>query len=214
MDAQPPAKGPTGIQVVVLPAAAALVTEPASRAWRHRLGPLAWVALEHLALSSHLTDQGWVAPVGVRDLATGIGVTKDTAARAVATLRAAGMAVLTRVESQDGRKRSGYQLHLPEPLQLFTCPACEDSPRTRLASCREREYESPAGCPESSDGDRAPVETDCIPHQDSDPRREVRRRAISVSGNGPQRVGLRPPDQLPLFDAPIPSRDPSTGEKA
>lgn len=62
----------------VLPAAVALVTEPPAAAWRRRLGPLAWVALEHLALSSHLSDQGWVAPMGVRDVAAGIGVTKDS----------------------------------------------------------------------------------------------------------------------------------------
>ena len=32
-----------------------------SRAWRHRLGVLAWAALEDLALAAHRSDQGWVA---------------------------------------------------------------------------------------------------------------------------------------------------------
>lgn len=189
---------PRGIHEVVLPAAMALVTEPPSRAWRRRLGPLAWVALEHLALSSHLTDHGWEAPLGVRDPATGIGVTKDTAARAVAILRAAGLVVLTRVENQDGRKRSGYQLHLPAPLQLFACPVCEDSPSNRMPCCPEGKYEGAAGFSEGACKDHAPAETECIPHQDS----------------GPKRVGRRSPNQLLLFDAPIPTRNPSTGEKA
>ncbi len=213
MNAQPPAETATDIHEIDLPAAAALVTEPPSRAWRRRLGPLAWVALEHLALSSHLTDQGWVASLGVRDVATGIGVTKDTAARAVATLRAAGLAVFTRVESQDGRKRSGYQLHLPEPLQLFACPVCADSPPNRMACRPEGEYEGAGGCPARAYKDQATAETDRIPNQDSNPPHEVRRRAVALSGDRRERVGRRSPDQLPLFDAPIPSVDPSTGEK-
>jgi hypothetical protein len=46
------------------PVAPVLVAYPDSGPLRRRLGPLAWVALEHLALSSHRTDQGWAAPVG------------------------------------------------------------------------------------------------------------------------------------------------------
>ena len=61
---------------------AALVLGTDSRHWR-RVGPLAWAALEHLALAARPDHQGWAAPLGVRDIATGIGVTKDTAARAV-----------------------------------------------------------------------------------------------------------------------------------
>ncbi|MDA8045750.1 MAG: hypothetical protein M0Z30_11025 [Actinomycetota bacterium] len=54
-------------------------------------GPLAWAPLEHLALAAHPDRQGWAAPLGVREIATGIGVTKDTAARAVTALSAAGL---------------------------------------------------------------------------------------------------------------------------
>lgn len=156
---------------VVLPAAVALVTEPPSRPWRRRLGPLACVALEHLALSSHLTDQGWVAPMGVRGLATGIGVTKDTAARAVATLRAAGLVVLTRVEGPGGRRRSGYRLHLPEPLQLFDCPVRADSPRNGSSCCPEREYEDRTCCPEGEYDGEGEAEADGLPDSDNGSRR-------------------------------------------
>ena len=58
----------------------ALVIKADSRLWRRRLGPLAWAALEHLALAAHPDHHGWAAPLGVRDVAGGIGVTKDTAA--------------------------------------------------------------------------------------------------------------------------------------
>ena len=65
---------------------AALVIGTDSRHWRRRLGPLAWAALEPLALAAHPDHHGWAAPLGVRDIAAGIGVTKDTAARAVTAL--------------------------------------------------------------------------------------------------------------------------------
>ena len=43
-----------------------------------QLGPLPWTALQHLAFASQPTNDGWAAAVGVRDIAAGIGVTKDT----------------------------------------------------------------------------------------------------------------------------------------
>ncbi len=91
-----------------------LIVNAQSGVWRRRLGPLAWAALEDLALASHYTEQGWVAPVGVRDVASRVGVTKDTAARAVALLGAAGLVVLQRVPARDGQRRSGYRLQLPD----------------------------------------------------------------------------------------------------
>ncbi len=96
----------------------ALVIAPDSLPWRQRLGPLGWTALQHLALSSHRTDQGWAVAVGVRDIAVGLGVTKDTAARAVSHLVRAGLVARGRVEGPGGRRRSGYLLNLPAPIQL------------------------------------------------------------------------------------------------
>jgi hypothetical protein len=113
-----------------------------TRAWRRQLGALAWAALENLALAAHPSDQGWVAPVGVRDIARGIGVTKDTAARAVTILSSAGLVVFERVEGHEGRRRSGYRLRLPDGMHVRpgrtpddsdasvaggACPAGEDS---------------------------------------------------------------------------------------
>ena len=98
-----------------------------SREWRRQLGVLAWAALEDLALAAHSSDQGWVAPVGVRDIARSIGVTKDTAARAVHVLSSARLVVLERVAGPDGRPRSGYRLQLPSGIQVRPSPKPEDS---------------------------------------------------------------------------------------
>lgn len=171
----------------VLPAAAALVTEPPAAAWWRRLGPLAWVALEHFALSSHLSDQGWVAPMGVRDVATGIGVTKDTAARTVATLRAAGLVVFAHVDSQDGQKRSGYRIHLPEQVKFSAGPVGEDSLRNRMTPSPERGYGGLADCPEARYKDLADAQIGCVPIKD---------------GNRPRRDGQRSADQVHLCDEP------------
>src|SRR5262249_38785855 len=54
--------------------------------------------------------------------AAGLGVTKDTAARAVSALVAAGLVSRGRVPVPGGRQRSGYLLHLPEPMRLIDRP--------------------------------------------------------------------------------------------
>ena len=48
--------------------AAALVITPDSVLLRRQLGPLAWMALQHLALNCHRTEGGWAAGLGVRDI--------------------------------------------------------------------------------------------------------------------------------------------------
>jgi hypothetical protein len=98
-----------------------------SRALRRQLGAVAWAVLEDLALVAHRGPTDWAAAVGVREVAKGIGINKDTAARAVGTLRAAGLVALTRVESPNGVSRSGYRLNLPEGIALSSCPAHPDS---------------------------------------------------------------------------------------
>ncbi len=101
--------------------------DPASRSWRRRLGPLAWAVLEELALTARLTEQGWAAPVGVRAIGTAVGVTKDTAARAINTVSKAGLLSAERVPGPDGRTRSGYHLHLPDGITIRTCPVDDDA---------------------------------------------------------------------------------------
>lgn len=100
----------------------ALVMAAESRRWQRRVGPLAWTTLQDLALSSHRSDQGWVVAVGVRDIAADLGVTKDTAARAVSILIDAGLVSRGRVSTPEGRRRSGYLLQLPAPIRLIAGP--------------------------------------------------------------------------------------------
>jgi hypothetical protein len=116
-----------------------LVIAGESLPWRRRVGPLAWTALQHLALSSHHTDQGWAVVAGVRDIAVGLGVTKDTAARAVLILIDTGLVSRARVQTLEGRRRSGYLLHLPQAIRLVanpdrggTCPEYEDKEGFRV----------------------------------------------------------------------------------
>ena len=117
-----------------------LCIDPGSREWRRQLGVLAWAALEDLALSAHPSDQGWVAPVGVRDIARGIGVTKDTAARAVHILSSARLVVFERVAGRDGRPRSGYRLQLPDGIQVRPRPKPDDTLVSKVGGgCPDRE---------------------------------------------------------------------------
>jgi IclR helix-turn-helix domain len=90
----------------------------ASRAIRRQVGPLAWAVLEELALTAQPDDRGWITPLGVRAIAAAIGVTKNTAARAVITLRSAGLVTPDRVKTTEGQSVSAYRLALPEGIDI------------------------------------------------------------------------------------------------
>ncbi len=121
-----------------------LLVDPASRTWRRRLGPLPWAVLEELALQARPSQQGWVAAVGVRDLGAAVGITKDTAARALASLRSAGLVMSTRVHLPKGPSRSGYRLNLPDGISIRRCPVQHDAGPHDGELCLHGEY---AGCP-------------------------------------------------------------------
>jgi hypothetical protein len=122
-----------------------------SRGWRRQLGALAWAALEHLALAAQPDELGWVAAVGVRDVAAGLGVTKDTAARAVATLARADLVTLTRVGTHEGRRRSGYRLHMPAGIEARSCPGDADTPSQREGTSRRPMNQDRHICPTDRD---------------------------------------------------------------
>ena len=159
-----------------------LIVKARSSVWRRQLGPPAWAALEDLALAAHHTEHGWVAPVGVRDIASRVGVTKDTAARAVAVLGAAGLVVLQRVPARDGQWRSGYRLQLPDGLELRARPNHPDTaPPNANDSCPDRQdsrrptsRDSRDHCPKSQDR-QAPTDSSdgCPPRPDSPAPAEV-----------------------------------------
>lgn len=79
-----------------------LVLGPMADATRRSLGPLAWAALEALVTDAHTSDGVDVVDTSVRQLATRLGVAKNTAHRALVTLRDAGL-----LEPQQSRATSG-----------------------------------------------------------------------------------------------------------
>jgi DNA-binding transcriptional ArsR family regulator len=178
---------------VTEPDETAIVMGAQSRTWRRRLGPLAWAALEHLLLAAHPDHQGWAAPVGVRDIATGIGVTKDTAARAVTALRAAGLVTLEQLDRLDGLRRSGYRLRLPDGIHLRACPTDQDSPMP---------YPHTDRCPDTADKCSCPNNPDGTPAGTSPVESAARRAAKSQPrGRRPYR-STAPATQPTLFDLP------------
>jgi DNA-binding IclR family transcriptional regulator len=87
---------------------------PAAAPLRRALPASAWSALECLVARSHLTANGRVVEIAVRDLAAEVGSSKNTAQRALATLAGAGLLTAEQTRRSDGTFRPGcYQLHLP-----------------------------------------------------------------------------------------------------
>jgi hypothetical protein len=95
-----------------------LEVDTASRLWRRRLGWLTWAVLEDVALSAYPDTDGWAAPVGARAVAQNLGMTKDTAAKALAALAAAGIVERVNVHARDAKVRSGYRINLPEGVSF------------------------------------------------------------------------------------------------
>ncbi len=84
-------------------ATAGLLVAPESRQARQRLGTTAWAVLEDVALDAHIDDHArLVAVTNVRRIALHLGISKDTAARALLRLAEAGL-----VERQRRRDESG-----------------------------------------------------------------------------------------------------------
>ncbi|MGQ0432442.1 MAG: hypothetical protein ACT452_08560 [Microthrixaceae bacterium] len=85
----------------------------AARGLRRQLGPTAWTVLEELLLDA-TGGEPMVVETHVRRIAEGVGISKDTAARAVRHLIAQG--VVTRSSGRDPLRgcfgRSVYVLHL------------------------------------------------------------------------------------------------------
>jgi hypothetical protein len=164
---EPPDR-PQGVGAVV---SVTLLITSESRDCRRQLGAMAWAALEHLALAAQPEGLGWAAPVGVREVAAGLGVTKDTAARAVAALAAAGLVTQTRVDTPDGKRRSGYRLHLPEGIDAQSCPKDPDSPSPRWQADDR---------PSNQDRRRRPTDRDTAPADIAVPPDQKRRRTGQV----------------------------------
>jgi hypothetical protein len=117
-----------------------ILLDATSRNWRRRLGALPWAVLEELALAARQTGQGWTAPIGVRGIAATLGITKDTAARAISALHSAELVTAVRISARDGRSRTGYALNLPPGVSVLWCPANRDSTASGDDVCPNGEY--------------------------------------------------------------------------
>ncbi|HET7486330.1 MAG TPA: hypothetical protein VFJ85_00275 [Acidimicrobiales bacterium] len=78
----------------------ALRVDPAAASLRRRLGPVDWFVLEELAL---LAGADSVVETAVRDLAGRLSLNKDTVARALVRLKAAGVVVAEPQANEAGR---------------------------------------------------------------------------------------------------------------
>jgi len=182
--------------VTGIAAGSSLVVGPESGTWRRRLGAQAWSVLEQLALAAHHDGQGWAAPVGVRGLAQELGITKDTAARAVTALRVAGLVTLQEVERIDQRRRTGYRLHLPDGIQLYARPEDQDSPSQRA---------QPGHCPDAADRCSCPNNPDGTPATGMSPVEPATQRARPcVPRERHPAPSPTTPEQRTLFEPPAP----------
>lgn len=133
-----------GVVVALGPASASLLVTAGSQLARRAMGPVAWSALEVLALQARQDEAGaLVVVLGVRDLAGQLGVGRDAAANALSTLRSSG--VISAAQQRAGRGRFDGTRHTillpvvfePEPASQRRTrksrPARDATPTTSLS---------------------------------------------------------------------------------
>lgn len=100
-----------------------IVVSQTARKLRRQLGPTAWTVLEELLLDV-VGDNAMVVETHVRRIAESVGISKDSAARAVRRLIAHG--VVTRHDGRDTASgcfcRAVYELH-PDAIAESIVPA-------------------------------------------------------------------------------------------
>lgn len=104
---------------------------PASRQLRRALGAMAWAVLEEVVLDARPTGSDLVAQTNVRRLAASLGISKDTAARAVVRLSDAGLLTRQDAHRQSGRfMASTYVVRLGEAsgITLLAAGSCPMEP--------------------------------------------------------------------------------------
>lgn len=108
---------PRGLEVVVCSDETRLVVTSDCAEARRALGPLAWCALEALALHARLDGESrLVASSNARDLARLLGVGRDAATRSLATLRRSGF-IATEERRGAGGRFARTELVIALPVQ-------------------------------------------------------------------------------------------------
>ena len=96
----------------------ALVIDASSLGLRRTLGPTAWVVFEELLLSATDESDGSIASVSVRSLAGSLGLSKDTVARSLGRIRAAGLVTSEQRRADTGVFAAGsYRLVVPDSVR-------------------------------------------------------------------------------------------------
>jgi hypothetical protein len=112
-----------------------LIESPAVAALRRRLGPVAWCALEVLAARGQPDGAGLVVEASVRVVAVELAVAKNTAHRALKTLRSAGVIEGAQSRNTGGRfAATTYRVHLPVDMLQPDQPKPKPSRKSRRAT--------------------------------------------------------------------------------
>lgn len=107
------------------------LTLGASAPWvRRNVGPVAWAVREALAEHEDTEDRATVSYRSVRDLATDLGLSNDTIARALRRLAAHGLAQHHAERSSAGRFAKGHYLLSLPPDVLFRTAIAAPTPPT------------------------------------------------------------------------------------
>lgn len=102
-----------------------LVVTLAARELRRVLSPTAWLVLEELLFGA----EAGVAVVSVRQLGRTLGLARDTAARGLRELRAAGLVVATQRRAHTAvLETAHYRISVPAGLTIVA------TPRSRVAT--------------------------------------------------------------------------------
>ncbi len=101
----------------VSPARRSIVIEPAVSGLRRELGPTAWVVLEEMLLCSTGDAACCTTEVSIRNLGASLGLAKDTVARAIRRLQAAGIVTAVPSRTPAGTFAAGaYRITIPHGI--------------------------------------------------------------------------------------------------
>ena len=121
----------------------ALVIGSNSLIWQRRLTPRAWTALQHLALRSRRTQQGWAATRWESVTSPPVSASPKTPPPGPSlALITAGLVTRQPVKKTGGSRRSGYLLHLPRAMRLI-----DDPDQSRRTHHRKQDMRGAADAP-------------------------------------------------------------------
>ena len=96
-----------------------IIVSPHARELRRRLGPTAWAVLEEVLSVSRGDADECHSTATVRSLAADLGLSKDTVARALARMSAAGIVVGEQDRAPAGTFAAGrYRIFIPDGIAL------------------------------------------------------------------------------------------------